>query len=115
MALSAAAGPLFLSSVATQALHNAAANRCVEDDQITVALPAVVVDPDDPFRDRRQDRAAADASVRAAMDRAGLPSPGLTSYGAVGAAVGDNPPVDVVLGLFSRIGADRDIEICGAA
>ncbi|MGI8723348.1 MAG: hypothetical protein ACR2JG_14110 [Geodermatophilaceae bacterium] len=47
MALSAAAGPLFLSSVATQALHNAAANRCVEDDQITVALPAVVVDPDE--------------------------------------------------------------------
>ena len=111
LGLVAAGGPLFVSSVGAGALHAAAAERCTQDDQVSVINPALnvylptVAGPQPPAT-----VATADPVVRRAFTAQGLPDPVLTSYAVVptGDTSGLRPP-DV--GLFASPGALDHVEV----
>ena len=110
LGLVAAGGPLFVSSVGAGALHAAAAQRCTQDDQVSVINPALnvylptVAGPQPP-----ETVSTADPVVRRAFTAQGLPDPVLTSYAMVstGDTSGLRPP-DV--GLFANPAALDHVE-----
>ena len=115
LGLVAAGGPLFVSSVGAGALHAAAAERCTQDDQVSVVNPALnvylptVAGPQPPAT-----VAAADPVVRRAFTAQGLPDPVLTGYAVVstGDASGLRAP-DV--GLFADPAALDHVEVTARA
>ena len=104
LGLVVAAGPLFVSSVGTAALHVAAAKQCGQDNQISVinpsanAIGSVAAGPQPAARVR-----ASDPVIRAAFAREGLPAPVLTTYAAVPTGTG-SPGQPEQLGLFATPG-----------
>lgn len=98
LGLAATSGPLFVSSVGTAGLHEAAARRCVQDDQVTAFNVLVDQDPNHP--QTGADVAAADPLIRQAMERNWLPSPVLTTYTVL--TIDDRPGQRAEVGLFAN-------------
>ena len=111
LGLVAAGGPLFVSSVGAGALHAAAAERCAQDDQVSVINPALnvhlptVAGPQPPAT-----VSTADPVVRAALARQDLPDPVLTSYAVV--STGDTSGLrPAAVGLFANPTALAHVEV----
>ena len=84
LGLVAAGGPLFIASVGTGALHLAAAERCVQEDQLSVVNPALNTDLAVPAGPQSPATVlAADPVVRDAFGSVGLPAPLLARYATV--------------------------------
>jgi putative ABC transport system permease protein len=111
LGLVVAAGPLFVSSVGTAALHDAAAKQCRQDNQISVVnASGVTVGAQVAGPQPEAAVAAGDPVVRAAFARAGLPAPLVTRYASV--STGDTSgalPAEV--GLFAAPGALEHVRL----
>lgn len=111
LGLVVAAGPLFVSSVATAALHDAAAKQCRQDNQISVVNDSGVTAGAQVAAPQPETGvAAADPAVRSAFAREGLPAPLLTRYAeAPTGQTSGSLPIEV--GLFVSPGAREHVRL----